>query len=82
MPLLAVGAAFDFHAGTVSQAPTWFQHNGFEWLYRFSQEPRRLWKRYTVLNMQYIFLIAMQWAKLRTMAIEDTVPPAGKMRFG
>ena len=82
MPLLAVGAAFDFHAGTVSQAPAWFQHNGFEWLYRFSQEPRRLWKRYTVLNMQYIFLIAMQWAKLRTMAIEDTVPPAGKMRFG
>ncbi len=82
MPLLAVGAAFDFHAGTVSQAPSWIQRNGFEWLYRFVQEPRRLWKRYTVLNIQYIVLIAMQWAKLRTMAIENTVPPTVEMRFG
>lgn len=82
MPLLAVGAAFDFHAGTVSQAPAWAQRNGFEWLYRFIQEPRRLWKRYTVLNIQYIFLIAMQWARLRPMATEDTVPPTVEMRFG
>jgi exopolysaccharide biosynthesis WecB/TagA/CpsF family protein len=82
MPLLAVGAAFDFHAGVVSQAPAWMQSRGLEWLYRFMQEPRRLWKRYTVLNVQYIFLVGLQFTKLRTRALEDTITPAAQMRFG
>ncbi len=82
MPLLAVGAAFDFHAGTVSQAPSWIQRNGFEWLYRFIQEPRRLWRRYTILNAQYVVLIAMQFARLRRIEIDDTVSPTTQMRFG
>lgn len=43
---LAVGAAFDFLAGTTSQAPKWMQRNGLEWAYRFALEPRRLGKRY------------------------------------
>jgi exopolysaccharide biosynthesis WecB/TagA/CpsF family protein len=54
--LLAVGAAFDFHAGTVSQAPAWMQRRGLEWLYRLIQEPRRLWKRYLVTNTQFCWL--------------------------
>jgi N-acetylglucosaminyldiphosphoundecaprenol N-acetyl-beta-D-mannosaminyltransferase len=82
MPLLAVGAAFDFHAGTVSQAPAWFQKRGLEWLYRFVQEPRRLWKRYALLNPLYLALVALQMAKLRTLALEDTAAPPGQMRFG
>lgn len=82
MPLLAVGAAFDFHAGTVPQAPAWLQRRGLEWLFRFVQEPRRLWKRYTVLNVLYIFLIGLQFARLRTPSLEDTVSPAAQMRFG
>lgn len=44
--LFGVGAAFDFHAGQVSQAPRWMQRSGLEWLYRLAKEPRRLWKRY------------------------------------
>lgn len=55
MPLLAVGAAFDFHAGLLPQAPEVMQKTGTEWLYRLWQEPRRLWKRYIYLNSLYIF---------------------------
>lgn len=56
IPLLAVGAAFDFLAGNFSQAPKWMQRNGLEWLYRLILEPRRLWKRYLFTNAQFIFL--------------------------
>lgn len=82
MPLLAVGAAFDFHAGIVPQAPFWIQKRGFEWLFRFAQEPRRLWKRYTYLNALYILFVGLQFAKLRTKELEDTVSPSTQMRFG
>jgi len=82
MPLLAVGAAFDFHAGLVKQAPSWIQQRGFEWLFRFAQEPGRLWKRYTGLNALYILFVALQFAKLRTLKCEDTVSPTAQMRFG
>lgn len=44
--LMAVGAAFDFHAGTLPQAPRWMQQAGLEWLFRLAMEPRRLWRRY------------------------------------
>lgn len=58
LPLLAVGAAFDFHAGVLPQAPEWMQRSGTEWLFRLGQEPRRLWKRYLFLNPLYLFLVA------------------------
>src|SRR6202012_867855 len=45
--LMGVGAAFDFHAGTVRQAPRFIRRSGFEWLYRLAAEPRRLWHRYS-----------------------------------
>lgn len=45
---LSVGAAIDFAAGTANRAPEWMQHAGLEWLYRFAQEPKRLFKRYFV----------------------------------
>ena len=54
--LIAVGAAFDFHAGTVKQAPAWMQNVGLEWLFRLIQEPKRLWKRYLVTNSIFLFL--------------------------
>lgn len=60
--LAAVGAAFDFHAGTVKQAPDWMQSRGLEWLYRFLQEPRRLWFRYGVYNP--LFVISFAWERL------------------
>jgi N-acetylglucosaminyldiphosphoundecaprenol N-acetyl-beta-D-mannosaminyltransferase len=55
--LIGVGAAFDFLAGTVKQAPRVIQRSGFEWLYRLCLEPRRLWKRYAVNNSRFILLI-------------------------
>ena len=51
----AIGAAFAFHAGKVSQAPAWMQNRGLEWLYRFAVEPRRLWKRYVVYNTLFVW---------------------------
>jgi len=54
--MMAVGAAFDFHAGTVKQAPHWMQKAGLEWLFRLIIEPRRLWKRYLFTNSKFIYL--------------------------
>ena len=61
IPILAVGAAFDFHAGTLPQAPKWMQDVGLEWLFRLTQEPKRLWQRYAILNPLYLWNIAQQY---------------------
>jgi N-acetylglucosaminyldiphosphoundecaprenol N-acetyl-beta-D-mannosaminyltransferase len=58
--MLGVGAAFDFHAGTVRQAPRWMRDSGLEWLHRLCTEPRRLWRRYLVTNSLFIVLSARQ----------------------
>ena len=52
--MLGVGAAFDFHAGTVSGAPAWMRESGLEWLNRLFGEPRRLWKHYLVINSIFV----------------------------
>lgn len=54
--MMAIGAAFDFHAGTLKRAPIWMQKNGLEWLHRLCQEPRRLWRRNLSTNSTFIFL--------------------------
>ena len=59
--LIAVGAAFDFHAGRVRQAPRWMQRSGLEWLFRLSQDPRRLWKRYVLGNPRFVYLVLKQF---------------------
>lgn len=58
--MIGVGAAFDYHAGTIKRAPLWMQKNGLEWLHRLASEPRRLWKRYLVTNSLFIFLALRQ----------------------
>jgi len=58
--MLGVGAAFDFHAGRVAQAPRWIQRSGFEWLYRTCREPRRLWKRYATNNPRFAWRYTLQ----------------------
>lgn len=55
--MLAVGAAFDFHAGLKKQAPPIMQRNGLEWLFRLTQEPKRLWRRYLFTNSKYVYLV-------------------------
>ena len=54
---LGVGAAFDFISGKIKQAPPWMQNNGLEWLFRLIQEPKRLWKRYLLLNCQFVLAL-------------------------
>jgi N-acetylglucosaminyldiphosphoundecaprenol N-acetyl-beta-D-mannosaminyltransferase len=63
--LVGVGAAFDFHAGLVSQAPRWMQRNGLEWVYRLSREPRRLWPRYVRYNPRFLAAFAGQYVRNR-----------------
>ena len=59
--LVGVGAAFDFHAGLVSQAPRWMQSMGLEWAYRLLQEPGRLWRRYLRYNPRFVAGFLRQW---------------------
>lgn len=81
MPVLAVGAAFDFHAGLLSQAPAWMQRRGLEWFYRLIMEPTRLWHRYLVLNPLFCWEIAKQLLGLRSFAEPRLQQPA-KMHYG
>ncbi len=64
MPLLAVGAAFDYHAGLLRNPPAWMQRVGLEWFWRLGLEPRRLWRRYIVLNPAYLARLGAQKARL------------------
>lgn len=59
--LVGVGAAFDFHAGLVAQAPPWMGRNGLEWVFRLSREPRRLWRRYLLGNPRFVAAFARQY---------------------
>jgi N-acetylglucosaminyldiphosphoundecaprenol N-acetyl-beta-D-mannosaminyltransferase len=63
--MCAVGAAFDFHAGRISQAPAWMQDRGLEWTYRIAQEPRRLLPRYLYYNPRFMLAFARQFARER-----------------
>ena len=61
--LVGVGAAFDFHAGLVPQAPEALQRLGLEWVFRLAQEPRRLWRRYLRYNPRFVLGFARQYAR-------------------
>lgn len=54
-----IGAVFDFFAGTVERAPAWWQRHGLEWLYRLIKEPRRMWRRYMIGNIKFLWNIFM-----------------------
>lgn len=58
--MIGVGAAFDYHAGTIRRAPPWMRNAGLEWLYRLASEPRRLWRRYLGTNTRFIMLAGRQ----------------------
>jgi N-acetylglucosaminyldiphosphoundecaprenol N-acetyl-beta-D-mannosaminyltransferase len=63
--MFGVGAAFDFHAGLVPQAPAWMQQSGLEWLFRLCKEPRRLWRRYFRIVPAFLARAALQKSGLR-----------------
>lgn len=61
--MLGVGASFDFYAGNVKESPEWLGRLGLEWLYRLTQEPKRLWRRYLILNPRFMLLAVKQLLK-------------------
>ncbi len=62
---LGVGGSFDHLSGLVRRAPRWMQRSGLEWLHRFVQEPRRLWRRYLIGNTAFIWLVIRQRLRAR-----------------
>jgi N-acetylglucosaminyldiphosphoundecaprenol N-acetyl-beta-D-mannosaminyltransferase len=63
--LLGVGAVVDFIAGAVTRAPPWMSASGLEWLYRFGQEPRRLWKRYLLRDPEFLIIVLREFLRGR-----------------
>jgi N-acetylglucosaminyldiphosphoundecaprenol N-acetyl-beta-D-mannosaminyltransferase len=82
MPAVCVGAAFDFHAGTVAQAPPALQRLGLEWAYRLSREPRRLWRRYAIYNPMYVGMVAAQLSGAIDFDSRPAIAPANDLNYG
>ena len=59
--IMGVGGSFDVIAGKLKRAPLWMQNFGLEWLFRISQEPKRMWKRYLVGNTKFIYLVLREY---------------------
>jgi N-acetylglucosaminyldiphosphoundecaprenol N-acetyl-beta-D-mannosaminyltransferase len=56
----AIGAVFEYYAGTVRRAPPWYQRRGLEWLYRLLREPRRLWRRTLLSAPRFVWLVVRE----------------------
>jgi exopolysaccharide biosynthesis WecB/TagA/CpsF family protein len=82
MPLIAVGAAFAFHASLLPQAPPRMQRAGLEWLFRLASEPKRLWRRYLFLNPLYLTLLALQAIGIYSIDPNDSHRPQEELRYG
>jgi N-acetylglucosaminyldiphosphoundecaprenol N-acetyl-beta-D-mannosaminyltransferase len=76
-PMLAVGAAFDYLAGNVSEPPAWVQRAGLQWLFRLGQDPRRLYKRYLVTNTRFTVRFGRELMRQRYLS----GPPTHERRF-
>jgi len=63
--MVGVGAAFDLNTGRIRQAPPWMRENGLEWLYRFSRDPRRLWRRYLLRGPEFLWNVSLEITRLR-----------------
>jgi N-acetylglucosaminyldiphosphoundecaprenol N-acetyl-beta-D-mannosaminyltransferase len=81
VPILAVGAAFPFIGGVLPQAPRSMQDRGLEWLFRLWIEPKRLWRRYLLLNPIYAFLLFLQTLKILHFSSVGK-EPAKEMLYG
>ncbi len=64
VPTVAVGAAFDYLAGSLKEPPLIWQRLSLEWLWRLALEPRRLWRRYVILNPAYLSLLTLQYLRI------------------
>jgi exopolysaccharide biosynthesis WecB/TagA/CpsF family protein len=82
MPTIAVGAAFDYHAGALEKPPRFVQRWGLQWAHRLIQEPRRLWKRYLITNSSYMTLLALQAVRLHDPDPGRSRAPDEEMLYG
>jgi N-acetylglucosaminyldiphosphoundecaprenol N-acetyl-beta-D-mannosaminyltransferase len=82
MPVLAVGAAFDYHSGAVAEPSERIQRLGLQWAYRLLQEPRRLWKRYLLLNPAFVALLVMQSVRIWRPRPFAAQPPREELLYG
>jgi exopolysaccharide biosynthesis WecB/TagA/CpsF family protein len=82
MPVLAVGAAFDYHSGMVKEPPPLVQRWGLQWAYRLAQQPRRLWKRYLLLNPAFVCLLLLQRMRVWRPDPQAVRPPVGEVLYG
>lgn len=82
MPVVAVGAAFDYHSGRRKEPPFWVQRAGLQWLHRLAQDPRRLWKRYVFVNTAFLGSVGLQLAGLIRPDPNDTALPKHDFNYG
>jgi N-acetylglucosaminyldiphosphoundecaprenol N-acetyl-beta-D-mannosaminyltransferase len=82
VPLVAVGAAFDYHGGVRREPPEFVQRAGLQWLHRLIQEPGRLWKRYTIVSAAFLCLAALQFLKLWRIDPRSLREPKGELLYG
>lgn len=82
MPVVAVGAAFDYHAGLLTEPPPLVQRMGLQWADRLLREPRRLWKRYILLGPAFVALLVAQALGLWKPDPWNTQPPSTEVRYG
>jgi N-acetylglucosaminyldiphosphoundecaprenol N-acetyl-beta-D-mannosaminyltransferase len=82
MPVLAVGAAFDYHSGLLREPPVWMQGVGLQWLYRLLQEPRRLLWRYLFYNSVFLLLLLLQLIRCWHPKVSDGTPPEVEVLYG
>ena len=74
---LGIGAGLDFLAGRHKRAPRWMARAGFEWAFRLSQEPARLWRRYLIESPRFVLVVFATWMSPRSTRVQD-VPPSPK----
>ncbi len=82
IPILAVGAAFDYHSGFAKEPPAWIQRSGLQWLHRLVNNPRRLFKRYLVTNSIFAGSILLQIIGLLHPSSDDAIAPTHNAFFG
>lgn len=82
MPVVAVGAAFDYHSGGLKEPPPLVQRLGLQWLWRLLAEPRRLWRRYARTNPPFMVGVARQrWGRGRVCDPEDVRAPTDELGY-
>jgi N-acetylglucosaminyldiphosphoundecaprenol N-acetyl-beta-D-mannosaminyltransferase len=82
VPVVAVGAAFDYHAGALREPPAFVQRAGMQWLYRLGQDPRRLWRRYTIGNVGYVAGVTAQKLRISHREPSRGREPDGEVLYG